>query len=324
MEFPYFILPKDTLLYRSYKQDDKRDGIWFGLKAEDTYGYGDKTVEFKTTEDIKIVDIANKLFRPAIMDVLYTISYKDTYITPYVSLLLLPLGLFNDKEVYKHIATRYGFDINKYKMIPELDVLSEVKFGGISRYSLYETDMLFIDTIKPIMSSISSGIGSMQPIPDILHGGLHHPEIILHDLNKIVFSKIIDRSMSGGSIQSTISTNEVSKMLEKINSPEYNEFYSKFPYVIAQSIDNEEIRNAQRAIHKIMTRMQFTPEEADRLQIQVDAEGRFKDIDTQLAHLKKQIDSYDTHPLEISQQQQHPPVRNRNNRCKRHTRKYSR
>ena len=46
-------VPKDTLIYRSYKTLESRNGYWFSLNPNETHGYGNITGEFKITKDIK-------------------------------------------------------------------------------------------------------------------------------------------------------------------------------------------------------------------------------------------------------------------------------
>ncbi len=195
--FPILTIPKGYKLYRSFTDDKKKIGNWFGFEASTTYGYGDKTAEFITTRDLKILDISKKEFYDN-----YTkdmIRYINDGHNISKASALFPIG-FDDKSLYKEYAQKIiGLDASQFQFNPDLHIISNLEFSNRSRCSVHQFDEIFVKIVRDLYSSFCDGFGCSLNFPDTIRNGFQHPEIMVFDNTLITYTNDISRNiMSGG------------------------------------------------------------------------------------------------------------------------------
>ncbi len=245
MSIELAILPKDTLVYRSYSDSTKRDGYWFALKAEDTFGYGDKTAVYRLKKDLKLIDITKKSF----YENLKQLIAKETQISPDFkqkqSIILFPLG-FEDGVFYRDLAKQYGVDYNAYALNPMIHTESQLDFNNRSRLSIMQFDIEFVKFLKRQLGNVSDGIISLKPFPDIIRNGYQCSEMSVFDMSFVEYVNDTPRVVISGSskteqlapifikTEGNENVQHITKNFDKI----YNKFNNNYRHdVITRDLD---------------------------------------------------------------------------------------
>jgi hypothetical protein len=216
------VLQKDTIVYRSYSAEPKRDGYWFAINANDTYGYGSKTGEFRLLKDLKLINIINQNFYSNLKEVIKQISNTFPLIKSLSPLILFPLG-FEDDVFYREYAKASGVDHSTFPLVPEIHIDSMLNFNNRSRLSILLNDIELMKFLNLVYGSHCDGIISEKAFPDIIRNGLHFAELSVFDNSNLSYVKDHVRPTLGGG---SMITPQV-KYVFPISPEETNEFVKK-------------------------------------------------------------------------------------------------
>ena len=191
-----FILTPDTLLYRSAHTKEKLLGEWYTFVAEDSYGYGSVTGEFKSKKPLKLLDITKNSFYSDVRDRINEYSKINPVINEKKSAILFPLG-FPDYTVYIKFA-----ELIPIQKSPSIDINIELDaqyYGNRSRCSLIAYDLELILVLKEIYPEYD-GIVSPIRLPNTLLNGYQHSEMCIFNKDNIELVKELPRTQSGGTM----------------------------------------------------------------------------------------------------------------------------
>lgn len=191
------IFPKGTRVYRSFDDNSKREGYWFSLNENDTYGYGSHTAEFIVNRDLRLINIANSNFYNLLQQTLKDASLTNDTLNVDHHGILFPLG-FDNIVFYRELAEQYGIDPQAYKLNPVVHTNSLLYFNNRSRLSLNQLDVKLLKFLKSILSSASDGIISLKPFPDIIRNGMQFPELSVYDKSYIDYVQEKPRHATSG------------------------------------------------------------------------------------------------------------------------------
>lgn len=195
MEIIY--VPKGTKVYRSFTDNIKREGYWFSLNETDTYGYGSYTGEFTASKDLKLINITNSDFYNILKQLLKESTATNNSLRTDYHNILFPLG-FDDVLFYRELAKLYGIDPNLFALNPMVHSESIINFNNRSRLSIHQLDSKFMKFLKLVLSSVSDGIISLKPFPDIIRNGMQPPELSVYDKSFFQYIQDKPRTVVGG------------------------------------------------------------------------------------------------------------------------------
>jgi hypothetical protein len=208
MSFDFILSPSD-IIYRSSHTREKLLGEWYTFVAEDSYGYGPITGEFKTKKPLKLLDITKNSFYNDYRDNIIKYSKINPILNEMKMILLFPLG-FPDSRVY----TKYveGLELTIEPLTNNNVELDTQYYGNRSRYSVMPYDLQLVLLLKEMYPEYD-GIVSPIRLPNILRNGYHHSEISIFNRDNIELVKELPRLQSGG----TMISQEPIRILGAIN-----------------------------------------------------------------------------------------------------------
>jgi hypothetical protein len=194
------IIIKGTMIYRSFDDESKRNGFWFSLNSNDTYGYGSKTAEFRLSRDLKLINIINPLFYENLKKILVDVTSRDQSIEREHAPILFPLG-FDNIVFYNNFAKKLiGVDTDLFQINPVIHTKSNLYFNNRSRLSIHACDVRLMMFLKSTLGADCDGISSLKEFPDIIRNGMHCREISLFDNSHLEYIRDIPRPVIGGSV----------------------------------------------------------------------------------------------------------------------------
>ena len=238
------IIQKDTLLYRSYNNDSKRDGYWYALNKTDVLGYGNTLGEYRVVKELRLIDITSSNFYNILQDSLKNIAYINPEIKKIAHTILYPLG-FDDIVFYRTFTASLGIDITSYPLVPSVHTESQLFFNGRSRLSIHTYDVEFMKHLHIIFGSICDGIISEKMFPDIIRNGFQCAELSVFDNSVIEFVKEIPRHTLGGTMEG--------KVLPQIDTSKLSPYFwetVKLADEILSNIDTSKIKMPNIVIHE--------------------------------------------------------------------------
>jgi len=191
-----FLLSPDQVIYRSAHTRENLLGGWYTFIAEDSFGYGPITGEFKSKKTLKLLDITKNSFYNDFRDNIIKYSKSNPGMNSKKILLLFPLG-FPDSTLYTKFA-----DLIRIPRVPTIDFGIELDtqyYGNRSRCSVMEYDLELILVLKEIYPEYD-GIVSPIRLPNILANAYHHSEMCIFNKDNIELVKELSRTQSGGSM----------------------------------------------------------------------------------------------------------------------------
>ena len=191
------VLPKDTIVYRSYIDETKRNGRWFATDPAHTYYYGPKTASFRLLRDLRMIDIAHPHFYDTLKNILRAATEKDNVLRTIHPLMLFPLG-FDDHELYKEMVNKLHIPIEHNPYDVFVHVESHMYFNNRSRLSIYQFDELLVKFLNDTLGDQCNGIISDKYFPNILCNSRHHPEICVFDASHVEYVGEYVRPVAGG------------------------------------------------------------------------------------------------------------------------------
>lgn len=238
------IIPKDTVVYRSYNDDSKRDGYWYALQKNDILGYGNKLGEYRTTKELQLIDITHKNFYNILKDSLTNMAQYNPELNYIAHMILYPLG-FDDTVFYRSFTESIGINPSSYSLLPRAHTDSILYFNGRSRLSIHNYDVEFMKHLNTVFGSIYDGIVSEKQFPDIIRNGFQCAEISIFDKTYVQFMKEIPRPIIGGTVESSV--------LPPIDTSKLTSYYwdsVKLADKILNTIDTSQFKMPDIVIHQ--------------------------------------------------------------------------
>lgn len=195
MSFGFILSPSD-LIYRSVNTREKLLGGWYTFVAEDSFGYGPITGEFKSKKPLKLLDITKNSFYNNFRDTIIKYSKSNPAMNSKKISILFPLG-FPDSTIYTKFAKLIG--IQKAESIDLNIELDTQYYGNRSRCSVMEYDLELILVLKDIYPDYD-GIVSPIRLPNTLANAYHHSEMCIFNRDNIELVKELPRTQSGGTM----------------------------------------------------------------------------------------------------------------------------
>jgi hypothetical protein len=179
----YLSLKAGTVLFRGMNNinniDTKRP-LWLCLDKESALLYGNTVIEYKLLKDVTLLNIQDLGFHSNYLNVLNLI-YKGTKSDGVDNNKIeasIPIGL-------PDLETQYKYLISKRVLLPKLttwtnehEIASKFLLNR-HRYSTFERDKFFVDTLNTIYGKDCHGYISPIKWPSKLHDGLFNTEVCL-------------------------------------------------------------------------------------------------------------------------------------------------
>lgn len=208
--------PKDTIVYRSAVSQDKLHGNWYSFSPNLTYGYGGITGSFKSVRDLRLIDITREDFYNEFINYINAYNLSNDQKRS----ILFPIG-FRNFEVYKRTAQK--FSLSPQPISDEIEFASQL-FGNRSRCSTHAADTLFADFIKHIFKDHADGFIASIPLPNMIHNGMHHPELYIFDKADFKFVNNLPQTVTGGYSEHTNIVWPVSIDMDKLSPKDRETF----------------------------------------------------------------------------------------------------
>jgi hypothetical protein len=192
------ILPKDTIVYRSYNDESSKNGYWFSFDPTNTYGYGRITGEFRLIKDLTLINIAHENFYENLKNILKQATDFNENLKIIHPNILFPIG-FDDSLFYRDFVKSAGFDFTNIPLAPHVHTESLLYFNNRSRLSIKKYDIEFMNFLNSLLGNICDGIISEKKFPDKIRNGYQHPEVGLFNSANMEYIKEHIRPTQGGS-----------------------------------------------------------------------------------------------------------------------------
>jgi hypothetical protein len=191
-------IPVSIEFYRSADDVSNLNGYWFGIKPDDTFGYGSITGIFHPVRELKLIDITNQDFFNDFMNKLTTHSQIEPSIETLRNALLFPIG-FPDMDIYRRFCNNLGIKMFYPPNNIEVELATQF-FGNRSRCSIKSLDIQFMEYLKTIYP-MCDGIIAPVKLPNVIFNGFHHAEIGVFNTNLFNHVGNLPRPMSGGNCE---------------------------------------------------------------------------------------------------------------------------
>jgi hypothetical protein len=196
----FFSLKKGTILYRGINNLNNSNIIgnplWLSLDKSDALLYGTIIIEYELLKDIKLLNIMDLDFHDNYINILNSIYTGTKYdgVDDRKIEASIPIGLPDYETQYNYLLLNKIKLENATKWILQHEVA--VKFvKNRHRYSTFERDKKFVDTLKLIYGNICNGYISKLKWPSKFHDGFFNRELCLFNPTK----ELLVQRIKGGS-----------------------------------------------------------------------------------------------------------------------------
>lgn len=208
MDSPYlYKLPADTKLFRATTV--KKEGRWYNLSLENAYTYGENITEYKTLQELKLINITSLTFHNDFMDRLSVLYPGEDYTGYDINKIkcLIPLGLIDLSVQQQQLGfTDNILSLNENMWNDKLEYLSKNLLNR-HRLSDHNLDTNFVSILEKIYGEKFDGYISPISWPTKIHGYFFPRELCIFKLEYLQEVTTYKRPSIGGSVNTNIICN---------------------------------------------------------------------------------------------------------------------
>ena len=181
----YLLLKSGTKLYRGINNQNNINitgPLWLSLDKDTALLYGNTVIEYTLTKDITLLNIIDLDFHTNylnILNLIYTGTKSDGVDDRKIE-ASISIGLPDFESQYRYLQSKNVILPKITKWTDKHEIASKFILNR-HRYSTFDRDKLFVDTLKLIYSKKCIGYISKIKWPSKLHDGFFNTELCIFD-----------------------------------------------------------------------------------------------------------------------------------------------